>query len=107
MNLQRSQNDRMLTGVCGGIAEATNVDPTLVRIISAAVILLTGVGPILYILAWLLMPEANGHTVAQDATNWLNSKNKPGHSGAGQPYPDPHAGRQSEPEGLHNPHDLR
>lgn len=104
MTLQRSTSDRMIAGVCGGIAEEYNIDATLVRLITAAIVLFTGVGPALYILGWILMPQANGHIIAQDAVNrasdWTKSrKDKRG----GQPYPDPHAGRQY----IHNADDLR
>ncbi len=55
--LYRSRN-RMLCGVCGGIAEYFSVDPTIVRIITA-VIALTGVGAglIAYIIAAIIMPD--------------------------------------------------
>lgn len=50
-------NDRMLGGVCAGIAEYLGWDPTLVRI-SYALITIFGIGsPILiYILLWIIMP---------------------------------------------------
>lgn len=107
MKLHRSTSDRMISGVAGGIAEELNVDSTLVRLITAAIVIFTGVGPILYILAWILMPEANGHVIAQDAADWVGKQAKgkgKGQSGpgAGQPYPDPNANQN-----IHNPHDLR
>jgi phage shock protein PspC (stress-responsive transcriptional regulator) len=54
--LRRSGDDRMLAGVAGGIARHLNADVTLVRVIFAALALLTGVGVALYIAAWLLIP---------------------------------------------------
>lgn len=50
--------DRMLGGVCGGIAEYFDIDPTLVRL--AYVVLTFGTafsGIIVYLLLWLIMPE--------------------------------------------------
>ncbi len=51
-------NNRMIAGVCGGVAEFLGWDPTLVRVIWALCILLGGFGLILYIILWLVMPKA-------------------------------------------------
>ncbi|RKS07209.1 phage shock protein C (PspC) family protein [Nocardiopsis sp. Huas11] len=51
----RSDSDRFLTGVCGGIAAYTGVDATIVRLIFVVFGFLGG-GVFVYILAWLLMP---------------------------------------------------
>lgn len=57
--LFRSNIDRKLCGVCGGIAEYFRIDPTLVRL---AWVLLTffgwGSGILIYIVAAIIMPEA-------------------------------------------------
>ncbi|MFC9694726.1 PspC domain-containing protein [Kribbella sp. NPDC056951] len=55
-NWQRSRSDRMLAGVCGGIGRALNIDPVLIRVVMA-VLILTGPGVIFYIAGWLLMPD--------------------------------------------------
>ncbi len=47
----------MVAGVCTGLARATNTDPLLYRILFAALALFAGVGILLYLLAWLLLPE--------------------------------------------------
>ena len=49
-------NNRMICGVCAGIAEYLGIDPTVVRLIWAA-LGLTGTGSLLYIIAALVMPE--------------------------------------------------
>ena len=49
-------NNRMVCGVCAGIAEYLGIDPTVVRLIWAA-LGLTGTGILLYIIAALVMPE--------------------------------------------------
>jgi phage shock protein PspC (stress-responsive transcriptional regulator) len=54
--LRRSGDDRMLAGVAGGIARYLDTDATLVRVVIAALALLTGAGAALYITAWLLIP---------------------------------------------------
>ena len=49
-------NNRMICGVCAGLAEYLGIDPTVVRLIWAA-LGLTGTGILLYISAALVMPE--------------------------------------------------
>jgi phage shock protein C len=56
--LYRSRSERMIAGVCGGIAEYFNIDPTVVRVIALATILLPGPSIIAYLIAWLIVPEA-------------------------------------------------
>ncbi|MBU2698191.1 PspC domain-containing protein [Nocardioides sp. WV_118_6] len=57
--LTRRQDNKMVAGVCSGIADHFGVDPTLVRILLvAAVVFGFGTGIILYLAAWWLMPEA-------------------------------------------------
>jgi len=52
-----SSKNKIIAGVCGGIAEYFKVDPTLIRIILALVSLMTYGAPIiLYIICWAIMP---------------------------------------------------
>jgi phage shock protein C len=55
--LYRSRANRILAGVCGGIGEYMNVDPTIIRVIVILVALVYGTGILLYIIAWLIIPE--------------------------------------------------
>jgi phage shock protein PspC (stress-responsive transcriptional regulator) len=55
--LHRSKADRMVGGVCGGLAETFKVDPTLVRLAAVAAIVFTGGAALLgYVVAWAVMP---------------------------------------------------
>ena len=54
--LYRSRKQRMLAGVCGGLAEYFAVDPTLVRLVFIVFGLTTGTTLILYILMAIIMP---------------------------------------------------
>ena len=54
--LYRSTKDKVLAGVCGGLGEYFDVDPTLIRILTAA-LCTTGSGLLLYIVAAVVMPE--------------------------------------------------
>lgn len=56
-HLYRSCTDRMLGGVAGGLAEYLAVDSTIVRLILVLIALAGGAGVLLYILAWLMIPE--------------------------------------------------
>ena len=57
--LMRS-NDRVIAGVCGGLAEYFEFDPVLVRIAYAFLTLFTAFcGLIFYIVLWIVMPEKN------------------------------------------------
>ena len=56
--LKRSKN-QMIAGVCGGIAEYFDVDPTLVRAGYAILFFAFGIGFLLYIVLWLIMPQAD------------------------------------------------
>ena len=58
--LMRSRTERMIAGVCGGLAEWLGWDPTLVRVAYVVVsILSVGFpGTLAYIALWVLMPEA-------------------------------------------------
>ena len=49
--------DRKLCGVCGGIAEYLNIDPTIVRLIWLLLVLCAGTGMLAYIIAASIMPE--------------------------------------------------
>ena len=56
--LHRSRQSRQLAGVCGGIAEYLGWDPTLVRVAWIILTLLGGSGILIYLILWLVMPEA-------------------------------------------------
>jgi phage shock protein C len=56
--LYRSQTNRMLAGVCGGLAEYFNLDVTLIRIVFAVLAVFGGAGLVLYLLMWIIVPEA-------------------------------------------------
>jgi phage shock protein PspC (stress-responsive transcriptional regulator) len=58
--LHRSQNDKILAGVCGGLAEYFGLDSTLVRLFFILIVALGGSGILLYALLWLIMPKTAG-----------------------------------------------
>lgn len=54
--LYRSETDKKIAGVCGGIAEYLNIDSTVVRLICVLMILGYGAGLLAYIIAAIVMP---------------------------------------------------
>ena len=57
--LYRSNTDRMIAGVCGGIGEYFNIDPTLVRLAWAIFGCCGGAGIVAYVIAAIIIPHIN------------------------------------------------
>jgi phage shock protein PspC (stress-responsive transcriptional regulator) len=56
--LRRSRTDRVLGGVCGGIAETYDLDPALLRVATVALTVVTGgAAAVVYLAAWALAPQ--------------------------------------------------
>ncbi|MBI4464884.1 MAG: PspC domain-containing protein [Acidobacteria bacterium] len=57
--LYRSQTDKKIAGILGGIGEVYSVDPTLLRLLSVFVGLATGILPFLvtYLVGWIIIPK--------------------------------------------------
>jgi phage shock protein PspC (stress-responsive transcriptional regulator) len=73
---RRSRSDRMVAGVCGGMARALNVDPVLVRVVMA-VLVISGPGLLFYVAAWVLMPDEGSDRSA--AQGLLGDRVRPDH----------------------------
>jgi phage shock protein C len=58
--LLRSQDDRVIGGVCGGLAHYFNLDPVLVRLAFVLFTLVKGSGVLIYLLLLILMPLETG-----------------------------------------------
>lgn len=58
--LMRSETDRMLAGVCGGLAAYLGIDPVLVRLAFVLLLLASGVGLVIYVILWIIMPTEGG-----------------------------------------------
>ncbi|MBI2021547.1 PspC domain-containing protein [Candidatus Daviesbacteria bacterium] len=61
--LYRSETDRILGGVCGGLGEYFNLDPTLLRIIFVLLALFGGSGILLYLVLWLIVPTQSSSRI--------------------------------------------
>lgn len=54
--LYRSRDDRMIGGVCGGLADYLNVDPTLIRLLLVLLAFAGGPGIVAYLILWIIVP---------------------------------------------------
>lgn len=55
--LLRSRTDRMIGGVCGGLAQYFGLDSSALRVISALLIMFGGMSVWVYLILWLVIPE--------------------------------------------------
>ena len=55
--LYRSRDERMIGGVCGGLAKYFNIDPVIVRVIAVVAALMALWGLLAYIILWIVVPE--------------------------------------------------
>jgi phage shock protein PspC (stress-responsive transcriptional regulator) len=69
--LTRSSSDRMIAGVCGGLADYTGIDPVVFRVVVAVAAVLRGAGLVAYLVAWLIIPKEGQESHAQD---WLGER---------------------------------
>ena len=86
MNLQarltRSANEKVIGGVCGGLAQYFGIDAVIVRLIFVALIFAGGMGILLYPILWLIMPVST--TGQPSLTNGLQEMQQVGQHVAGQ-----------------------
>lgn len=58
--LYRSATDKVIAGVCGGLARYFNIDPALVRLAFVVFALTGGAGILLYVVLWIAVPVGEG-----------------------------------------------
>jgi phage shock protein C len=54
--LFRSRTEKMVGGVCGGLADYLDIDPTIIRIVWVVVTLMGGAGLLAYLVMWIVVP---------------------------------------------------
>jgi len=65
--LERNTEDKIIAGVASGVADFFDIDRTLVRVLWAVAVLFGGFGGLIYIILWIVLPEAGqDRTVAED-----------------------------------------
>lgn len=88
MNSQftRSKSDRMIGGVCGGLARYFNIDATIVRLLFVLAVLLGGASPLIYLVLWVVMPEEQAGVPAAQAPSALPNHPRPVEEWKYDPY---------------------
>jgi phage shock protein PspC (stress-responsive transcriptional regulator) len=98
--LERSKSNRILGGVCAGVANYLNMDPTLVRVLTVVISLFTGVPVILYIIALFVVPEEG----SQPASPTYPPVSGPQGQAAGFPTAPPQPAQPAySPSGMSGP----
>lgn len=64
--LYRSESDRILGGVCGGLAQYFDVDPLVTRIVFVLLAMINGLGLLAYLIVWVLVPTESATAKSQD-----------------------------------------
>lgn len=72
--LYRSETDKVIAGVCGGLGEYLDIDPVLVRILFVVFTLAGGSGLLLYILLWVIVPTKSDATTPFEQSVKNNSE---------------------------------
>ena len=57
--LYRSRNQRMVAGVCGGLADYFDIDPTVIRVLFLILAVFGGSGLVVYLVMWIVVPDAS------------------------------------------------
>ncbi len=74
--LYRSTTDKMIAGVCGGLAEYFEIDSTLVRILFLALLIFGGGGVLIYIIMWIVVPK-RPYFLNNPQSDWNGEKKTP------------------------------
>lgn len=72
--LYRSETDKMLGGVCGGIGEYFEIDPTIVRLLFVLITLSGGAGIFAYLILWIVVPTQSSVLMSSDEVIDQNTK---------------------------------
>jgi phage shock protein PspC (stress-responsive transcriptional regulator) len=68
--LYRRREGRIVAGVCTGLADYFHVDVTLVRLLFAVFTIAWGIGALVYVIAWAIVPEeGEGASIAEEFVN--------------------------------------
>lgn len=81
MTLTRSDDDKWIAGVCGGLAQAFGIESQWIRLGFALFAIFGGASVAIYIVLWIVMPRPGGGTIAQDAIkkgkDWYDENQRP------------------------------
>ncbi len=74
--LYRDESDKILGGVCGGLANYLRVDPTIIRLVFALITFGAGTGILLYILLWIILPSKSLQQTSSTKRLYRNPEQK-------------------------------
>jgi len=63
--LYRSRTNKMIAGVCAGLGDFFELDPTLIRLGMVVLVVAAGVGVLAYIVAWIIVPQQPWESVGK------------------------------------------
>jgi phage shock protein C len=66
--LMRSSTDKKIGGVCAGLADYFDMDPTIIRLVWVLLVICGGTGVIAYIVLWIVLPLAPGGVIPTSTT---------------------------------------
>jgi phage shock protein C len=66
--LMRSSTDKKIAGVCAGLADYFDMDPTIIRVLWLLLVICGGTGILAYFILWMVLPVAPGGVVPTSAT---------------------------------------
>ncbi|HEY6952478.1 MAG TPA: PspC domain-containing protein [Bacteroidota bacterium] len=93
--LYRSIKEKMIGGVCGGIAEYFDIDPVLIRILFVVAVFAGGSGILAYIICWIIIPEQPYVVPVSPSANSTQPA-----SPQSQPVPEPGSHKGSAAAGV-------
>ncbi|HEY6947110.1 MAG TPA: PspC domain-containing protein [Candidatus Acidoferrum sp.] len=65
--LMRSSTDKKIAGVCAGLADYFDMDPTIIRVLWLIAVLCFGTGLLVYVILWIVLPVAPGGVIPTSA----------------------------------------
>jgi phage shock protein C len=76
ITLVRSESDKMIAGVCAGLAQYFGIDTAIVRLVFVLAVL-SGVSPLVYVLLWIVMPSESKVNPQQPIVHSLPNHPRP------------------------------
>ncbi|HHX43540.1 MAG TPA: PspC domain-containing protein [Chloroflexi bacterium] len=64
--LYRSETDRVIAGVCGGLGAYLRIDPLILRILFVVLAMVNGIGLFVYLVLWIVVPSSDAVQAQQD-----------------------------------------
>ncbi|MBN1617780.1 PspC domain-containing protein [Candidatus Dojkabacteria bacterium] len=72
--IYRSETNKVIAGVCGGLGEFFNIDPVIIRLIFVLMVLFGGSGMLIYLIMWIIVPLKSSVSQSTEATIKQNAK---------------------------------